>query len=344
MSFAQERLWFLDQLTPGSTEYLLMRVLRLTGELDAGALERALGEIVARHEVLRTRFEVVDGAPVQVIEPPSGLHLSVTDLSGMAGGQAEAEMSAVVAAEHAQPFDLATAQRLRGRLLRMSAGEQVLILVLPHIAADGWSMGVFARELATLYAAFSQDRPSPMEPLPIQYADFAVRQREWMQGEVLEGQLGYWRHRLSGLVPLELPVDHLRPAVRSGAGAGHEFTVPPELTAALLELSLGEGVTLFMTLLAAFQVLLSRHSGQDDIAVGTPIANRNRAETEGLIGFFVNTLVMRADLSANPQFTQLLAQVRETALGAFEHQDLPFERLVDDLGLERDLSRTPASR
>jgi len=341
VSFAQQRLWFLDQLNPGSIEYLIAIALRLAGELDEAVLAKSLGEIVARHEVLRTRFEVAEGVPVQVIEPPAGLALPVTDLSGLTGQQAEIEVSAAISAESARPFDLGTAPLLRGRLLRLPGREHVLILVMHHIAADGWSFEVFARELATLYSAFAQGKSSALEPLPIQYADFAVRQREWMQGEVLERQLGYWRHRLSELVPLELPSDHRRPPVRSVRGAWHGFRVPQVLTAELRELSRREGVTLFMTLLAAFQVVLSCYSGQTDIAVGTPIANRNRAEIEDLIGFFLNTLVMRTDLSGNPSFTELLARVRDTALGAYAHQDLPFERLVEILRPERSLSHAP---
>ncbi|WP_441247705.1 amino acid adenylation domain-containing protein [Kitasatospora sp. McL0602] len=340
-SFAQERLWILEQLTPDSTEYLLMRALRLTGELDAGALERALTELLARHEVLRTRFEAVAGAPVQVIEPPTGLVLAVTDLSGLPAEQAAAELAAAVTAEGTRPFDLGTAPLLRARLLRLPGGEHVLVLVVHHIAADGWSMGVITRELAALYAAQRQGRPSPLAPLPIQYADFAVRQREWLRDDVLDGQLGYWRQQLGGLAALELPADHPRPAVRSGRGAEYEFTVPPEVASVLAELSRRVGATMFMTLLAAFQVLLARYCGQQDIAVGTPIANRNHADTEGLVGFFVNTLVMRADLVGDPMFTELLAQVRETALAAYDHQDLPFERLVEELRPERDLSRNP---
>ncbi|MFE2173114.1 amino acid adenylation domain-containing protein [Kitasatospora sp. NPDC059462] len=340
-SFAQERLWFLDQLAPDSTEYLLMRALRLTGELDPDALERALSELVARHEVLRTGFEAVAGAPVQVIEERVGPVLAVTDLSGLPAERAEAELAAAVRAEGTRPFDLSAAPLLRGRLLRLPGGDHVLVLVVHHIAADGWSMGVLTRELAALYAALREGRPSPLAPLPVQYADFAVGQREWLRGEILDRQLDYWRERLSGLTPLDLPADHPRPAVRSGRGAEYEFTVPPQVASALGALSRREGATMFMTLLAAFQVLLSRQCGQQDIAVGTPIANRNHADTEGLVGFFVNTLVMRADLTGNPSFTRLLAQVRERALAAYDHQDLPFERLVEELRPERDLSRHP---
>ncbi|WP_051829830.1 non-ribosomal peptide synthetase [Streptomyces novaecaesareae] len=340
-SFAQERLWLLDQLVPDSAEYVILRVLRLTGGLDTGALERALTELVARHEVLRTRFEAEDGVPVQVIEQPAALALPVTDLSALPADRAEAEVSALVAAETARPFDLGVAPLLRARLLRVRSDEHVLVLAVHHIAADAWAMGLLNRELAALYRAFSRGLPSPLEPLPIQYADFAVRQRYWMRGEVLDGQLKYWRERLDGLTPLELPTDRPRPAVRSGRGAGHEFTLPAELTEALRTLSHREGATMFMTLLAAFQTLLAGYSGQDDIAVGTPIANRNRADTEGMVGFFVNTLVLRADLAGDPTFTGLLAQVRESAIGAYAHQDLPFERLVEELRPERDLARNP---
>ncbi|RKT12301.1 amino acid adenylation domain-containing protein [Streptomyces sp. 1114.5] len=340
-SFAQERLWLLDQLVPDSAEYVILRVLRLTGDLDRDALERALTELVARHEVLRTRFEAEDGVPVQVIEPPAPLALPVTDLSALPAERAEAETAALVAAETGRPFDLGVAPLLRARLLRLCAEEHVLVLAVHHIAADAWGMGVLNRELAALYRAFRHGLPSPLEPLPIQYADFAVRQRYWLRGEILDGQLDYWRERLSDLTPLELPTDRPRPAVRSGRGAGHEFSLPAELSDELRALSHREGTTMFMTLLAAFQTLLAGYSGQEDIAVGTPIANRNRADTEGMVGFFVNTLVLRADLAGDPSFTGLLAQVRESAIGAYAHQDLPFERLVEELRPERDLARNP---
>ncbi|MEV7773854.1 amino acid adenylation domain-containing protein [Kitasatospora sp. NPDC086791] len=340
-SFAQERLWLLDQLAPDSAEYVVLRMLRLTGELDPDALERALAELVARHEVLRTRFEAEDGVPVQVIERSAAPALPLTDLSGLPAERAEAEVSALVAAESARPFDLGTAPLLRARLLRVRADEHVLVLAVHHIAVDAWAMGLLNRELAALYAAFRRGLPSPLATPTIQYADFAVCQRDWLRGAVLEGQLDYWRRRLSGLAALELPTDRPRPAVRSGSGASHGFTLEAELTAALHGLSRRAGATLFMTLLAAFQALLSAYSGQDDIAVGTPIANRNRADTEGLVGFFVNTLVLRADLAGNPSFTGLLAQVRDTALGAYAHQDLPFERLVEELRPERDPGRNP---
>ncbi|MEU8925669.1 amino acid adenylation domain-containing protein [Kitasatospora sp. NPDC048545] len=340
-SFAQERLWLLDQLVPDSAEYVVLRMLRLTGALDADALERALAELVARHEVLRTRFEAEDGVPVQVIERSAAPAMPLTDLSGLPVERAEAEVSAAIAAESAEPFDLGVAPLLRARLLRVRADEHVLVLAVHHIAVDAWAMGLLNRELAVLYAAFRRGQPSPLEAPAIQYADFAACQRDWLRGEVLDGQLDYWRRQLSGLTPLELPTDRPRPEVRSGCGASHGFTLTAELTAALNALSRREGATPFMTLLAAFQALLSGYAGQDDIAVGTPIANRHRADTEGLVGFFVNTLVLRADLAGNPSFTGLLAQVRDTALGAYAHQDLPFERLVEELRPDRDLGRNP---
>jgi hypothetical protein len=341
VSFGQQRLWFLDQLFPGSAEYLVASVMRLSGALDCGVLERALGEIVARHEVLRTRLEVVDGEPVQVIEPAVGMELPLTDLGMLPGERAEAKMSELVAVECSRSFDLGAAPLLRGRLVRLSPGEHVLVVVVHHIVFDVWSAGVLRRELGVLYEAFSRGRPSPLEPLPIQYADFAVRQREWLAGEVLERYLAYWRQQLDGVAALALSADHVRPAVRSGRGAAHRFELSAGLSDSLGRLSRREGATLFMTLLATFKVLLFRYSGQEDIAVGTPIANRNRAEVEDLIGFFVNTLVLRTDLSGDPTFGSLLARVRETALGAYEHQDMPFERLVEELGPKRDLSQNP---
>ena len=296
---------------------------------------------MARHETLRTRFVLSGDEPVQVIEPPSAVALPITDLSAMPQAEREARTRQITDTEARQPFDLEAGPLLRAQLLRLAAEEHLLLLNVHHIVSDGWSMGVLWRELSTGYNAFVSGHAPDLPRLPIQYADYAVWQREWLQGEVLEGQLAYWKEKLADLSTLELPTDRPRPPVPSYQGAHLTFDLPAPLTQALKELSRREGTTLFMTLLAAFQVLLHRYSGQEDIAVGTPIAGRGRTELEGLIGFFVNTLVLRSDLAGDPAFTELLARVRETALGAYAHQDLPFEKLVEELSPSRDISRNP---
>ena len=341
LSFAQQRLWFLDRLLPNKATYNIPAVWRLRGQLDALALERSLNELVARHETLRTRFVLSGDEPVQVIEPPSAVALPVTDLSAMPQAEREARARQITDTDARQPFDLEAGPLLRAQLLRLAAEEHLLLLNVHHIASDGWSMGVLWRELSSAYNAFVSGQAPDLPRLPIQYADYAVWQREWLQGEALEGQLAYWKEKLADLSTLELPTDRPRPPVPSYQGAHLTFDLPAPLTQALKELSRREGATLFMTLLAAFQVLLHRYSGQEDIAVGTPIAGRGRTELEGLIGFFVNTLVLRSNLAGNPTFTELLARVRETALGAYTHQDLPFEKLVEELSPSRDMSRNP---
>ncbi|MEV6868817.1 amino acid adenylation domain-containing protein, partial [Streptosporangium subroseum] len=339
LSFAQQRLWFLDQLEPGSVEYNVPVALRLAGALDAAALSAALDAVVERHEVLRTRFVAVDGVAHQVIDPPSGFGLGIVDLTGEPDGQVRAEE--MVAADAVAPFDLAVGPLFRGRLIRLASDDHVLSLCMHHVVSDEWSAAVLRRELSALYEAFSRGEPSPMSSLAVQYADFAVWQRDWLQGEVLEGQLAYWRDRLEGAPILELPTDRPRPAVRSSAGAKIPFKVPEGTAAALRALSRDAGATMFMTLLSAFTVLLGKYAGQNDVVVGTPIANRNRAEVEDLIGFFVNTLVLRTDLSGDPTFAELVSRVRRESLGAYAHQDVPFEQVVDTLAPERDRSRHP---
>ncbi|MBV9124651.1 MAG: amino acid adenylation domain-containing protein, partial [Planctomycetes bacterium] len=341
LSFAQQRLWFLDQLEPGHPFYNIPAALRLTGALDVTALERSLAEIVRRHEVLRTTFAVEDGRPVQAIAPELTLSLPVVDLSGLPAAECESEVRRLAWEEAQRPFDLTRGPLERVTLLRLGDREHVLLLTLHHIVADGWSIGICLRELAALYTAFTSGRPSPLPELPIQYADFARWQRQWLQGDILDNQLAYWKERLAGVPALELPTDRPRPAVQTFRGATCSWMLSDKFSRRLQGLSRREGATLYMVLLAAFQALLHRYTGQDDIAVGSPIANRTRAETEGLIGFFVNTLVLRTDLSGNPSFRELLARVREAALGAFAHQDLPFERLVEELQPRRDLSRSP---
>ncbi|MFJ1551945.1 amino acid adenylation domain-containing protein, partial [Streptomyces sp. NPDC088246] len=339
LSFAQQRLWFLDQLEPESTEYNVALPVRLDGVLDVAALGAALSALVARHEVLRTRLVAdADGVAHQVIDPSAAVPLSVVDVSGSDDPLGLAEQ--MVARGMTEPFDLAAGPLFRGTLIRLGIGEHVLSLAMPHVVSDEWSARIIHQEMAALYEAFRAGEPDPLLPLPVQYADFAVWQREWLSGEVVDGQLSYWRDQLAGVTELELPLDRSRPPIRSSVGASTQFTVPAETAEALRGLSRASGTTMFMTLLAAFDVLLGRYCDTDDVAVGTAVANRNRAETENLIGFFVNTLVLRTDLSGDPTFTELLGRVRKTALGAYAHQDLPFEQLVDDLVTERDRSRT----
>ncbi len=341
LSFAQQRLWFLQQLEPGDTSYNIPQVIRLEGALDVGALRKALGAIVARHEALRTTFAVVDGDLVQVIVPTLSVELPTEDLSDLPESEREAQAQRLAREEAQRPFDLERGPLLRTKLLRLEEAEHVLLLNMHHIVSDGWSMGVLFRELGALYEAFCEGNPSPLAKLPIQYADFAVWQRQWLQGEVLDEQLSYWRRQLADVPTLQLPTDRPRPPMQTHRGARQSLVLSESLSEALKELSRREGVTLFMVLLAAFQALLSRYTGQEDVAVGTPIAGRNHAETKGLIGFFVNTLVLRTDLSGDPTFRELLGRVREVALEAYDHQDIPFEKLVEELKPQRDLSRNP---
>jgi len=342
LSFAQQRLWFLDQLVPEAAMYNIPLAYRVTGKLNVGVLEQSLAEVVLRHESLRTTIETIDGQPIQAIAPEIILTLPVVDLREIAEAQRDAEVQWLSTQEAQQSFDLTKAPLLRAKLLRLDEAEHVLLLTIHHIVSDGWSLGVLMRELAVLYEAFSSGKPASLPELPIQYADFAIWQREWLSGEVLESNLAYWKHQLGGeLLILELPTDRPRPLVQTYRGARQSFELSKDLTDALKVLSRREEVTLFMTLLAAFKVLLYRYTGQEDVIVGSPIANRNRTVIEGLIGFFVNTLVLRSDLGGTPSFRDLLGRVREVALGAYTHQDLPFERLVEELQPERDMSYNP---
>lgn len=341
LSFAQQRLWFLDQLEPGIT-YNMPTAYRLTGSLNITALEQSFSEIIRRHEALRTTFPSVDGQPSQVIAPSIALTLPIIDLGEPPETKREAIAQQIATEEAQQPFDLATGPLFRAKLLRLTEAKHMLLLNMHHIISDGWSFDVFFRELAALYTAFSTDKPSPLPKLPIQYADFADWQHQWLQGEVLESQLNYWKQQLGGSLPiLQLPTNYPRPPIQTYQGKYQSLELPLDLTEALKALSQQESVTLFMTLLSAFQTLLYRYSGQQDIVIGTPIAGRNQVETEGLIGFFVNTLAIRTNLSGNQSFRQLLSQVREVTLGAIDHQDLPLEKLIEELKPERDLSRSP---
>jgi glutamate-1-semialdehyde-2,1-aminomutase len=343
LSFAQQRLWFLDQLEPNSSAYNMPGAVKLQGQLDLAILERTLGEVVRRHESLRTNFIVSqDGQPRQVINESGDWQMKVIDLQQMPHREREAQIQQLASAEAAKPFALGTDSLLRVTVLLVSATEQILLLTMHHIVSDGWSIGVLIEEIATLYSAFIQGNTSPLLELEIQYVDFAVWQREWLQGDTLQQQINYWQQQLAGAPALlELPTDRPRPPVQTFNGADYESTISAHVAESLDRLTQQEGVTLFMTLLAAFDTLLYRYTGQADIVVGSPIANRNHAEIENLIGFFANTLILRNDLSDNPTFRELLQRVREVALGAYAHQDLPFEMLVETLQPERNLSYSP---
>ena len=340
-SFAQQRLWFLEELFPGQGTYTLAAAIRLSGALDYEALRRSLEEIIRRHEVLRTGLERLDGVLAQVIAPAVPFQLPVADLREIpvSGRQAAREEAAREMA--ATGFDLGRAPLLRARLLDWGDDDRVLLVAAHHVVVDDWSMGVFARELGCLYEAFSQGQPSPLPSLPVQYADFAGWQRRQLNGPCLEDQVDYWRGQLAGLPGLRLPADRAPAAAGVRRGGSVPLRLPAPLVAGLGTLAGDQGATLFMVLLAGFWALLGRYSGQEDFGVGTPIAGRVRPELEGLIGFFANTLVLRADLSGNPTFEELLTRARETCLGAYAHQELPFERLVEELRPDRDLSRPP---
>ncbi|HEY0781197.1 MAG TPA: condensation domain-containing protein, partial [Thermoanaerobaculia bacterium] len=342
LSFAQERMWFLAQLEPEGGSYHLPTALRLTGRLSVLALGRSVAEIVCRHEVLRTLFAQVDGELRQVVLPPVAPALPVVDLRGLSTLDREREGERWARSEASRPFDLAVDPPIRSSLVRLDEESWLALLTLHHIAGDGWSLGVLVEELTTLYTAFSQGLASPLPELPVQYADFAVWQRQWLSGEVLAAQISYWKEELSGApTVLQLATDRPRPVVRTLCGAIEPVRFGRELSAALQGLSRREGGTLFMTLLSGFAALLSRTSGQLDVLVGTAVANRTRVETEGLIGFFVNTLVLRGRLAESPTFGELLGRTRHASLGAYAHQDLPFERLVEELEVPRSLSHSP---
>ena len=341
LSYAQQRLWFLDQLEPGRSTYNIPVAVRLQGHLEVEALGRALLEVIRRHEVLRTHIELRAGRGVQVIEAQWSGGVEEQDLRGLPAVERSQEILRVASEEAERPFDLSRGPLLRMRLLYVEEQEHVLLLTMHHIVSDGWSMGLLMREVAVLYEAYAQGRPSPLPELSIQYADYAVWQREWLQGEVLEEQLGYWRKQLAGVEVLELPTDHARPSQPSRRGGSVEVRIAEPLLGRLKELSRREEMSLFMVLLTSFQLLLSRYSGQTDIAVGTPVANRTRSELEDLIGFFVNQLVLRTDLGGEPSVRELLGRVRQVCLQAYAHQDLSFERLVEEINPERSLNRTP---
>ena len=342
LSYAQRRLWFLDQFQPGSAFYNLPGAVRLRGALDVKAFERSLNEVVRRHEILRTTFKTVEGEPAQFVSPAHHVPLPVTDLSSLPDGAREAEARRLSEEEARRPFDLAAGPPLRAQLLRTGEREHVFLLTLHHIVADGWAMGIFVQEVAALYEAFTRGLSSSLNELSIQYADFAQWQRRRLAEGVLERDLSYWEQRLAAAPALlTLPTDRPRPPVQSHRGSTFEFALTRELTGALKELSRREGATLFMTLFAGFAALLQRHAGQGDILVGTPVAGRQQEETEGLVGLFINMLVLRADLSGDPTFRELLRQARERALEAYAHQEAPFEQVVERLRPARALDHSP---
>ncbi|PZS22174.1 MAG: non-ribosomal peptide synthetase, partial [Pseudonocardiales bacterium] len=341
LSFAQQRLWFLEEFAPGGTGYVSAFALRLCGELDVDALSVALTALVARHESLRTTFEAVDGRGIQVLHPPSVVPLPVVDLSGLAQAAQVVELQRVVATDRDRPFDLVQGPLLRMGVVRLGDNEHALTVAMHHIITDGWSIGVLLAELSALYRAAVHHESADLAPLPVQYADFAAWQRAALSGPVLDEGLTYWGHQLDGVPPLELPTDRPRPPIQTTNGAILEFQIPADVTTRLKNLGQQRDGTLFMTLIAASQLLFARWSGQDDIAVGTVVSGRERTELEGLIGFFVNTIVLRSHVKDTHTFTQFLDTVRDTVLDAFAHQHVPFERVVDHLQPTRDTSRTP---
>ncbi len=342
-SFAQQRLWFLEQLEGESALYNVPLPLHIEGDLNEQALTTAIRELVLRHEVLRTTFTEVDGGVVQIIGAvPSELKIPVIDLSEEGVEFRSTQVQRLIGQLAEQTFSLTQGPLFRSHLLKLRKDEHVLVLILHHIVTDGWSNELLIQELGKLYEAFVKGQPSPLPELPVQYADYATWQRQWLQGDRLDRQLQYWTHRLADAPSLlALQTDYPRPPVQSYRGAVRFFELPTGVSSALKELSGREGVTLFMTLLTAYKTLLFRESGEEDLVVGFPVANRNRSEIEGLIGFFVNTLVLRTDLSGNPTFQELLQQVKKVALEAYANQDVPFEKLVEELQPERNRSYSP---
>jgi hypothetical protein len=342
LSFAQERLWFLDQVKPESSAYNLPNALRLEGDLSIPALEHSLGEITRRHETLRTTFRVIDVRPVQIIGQAEPVKVPMVDLRELSEDRCETQMARMAKKESLRPFDLARDRLLRVTLLRPGDQEHVVLLTMHHIITDGWSMSVLIKEMAALYEAFLSGRPSPLPELPIQYADYSVWQRGWLRGQVLEDHLEYWKQQLGDeLAASEIATDRPRPPVQTSWGEAEPIAFPLEMLEGLQTLSRREGVTLYMTLLSALAILLHRYTQQQSILIGSSIANRNRIETEGLIGLFVNLLVLRSDLSGDPTFLELLRRVRDLCLGTQAYQDLPFQKLVEELHPHRDLESNP---
>jgi len=342
LSFAQQRLWFLHRLAPESNAYNIPNALHASGPLNLDALARSINEIRRRHEVLRTTFAVRDGQPVQIIRPAEAEKLPIADLSGLAEAEQQPLAQQLIESESNRAFDLERETALRVSVLRLKQDEHVILFTMHHVASDSWSIGVLVREMATLYDAFSTGKQSPLPELPIQYADFAVWQRQWLQGRELENQQNYWRRHLSGMpLVLELPFDRPRPAKETSRGALQSIVLSKELSTELQTFSRKQGVTLFMTLLAGFKLLLHYLTNQDDIVVGTDVANRGRVETENLIGFFVNQLVLRTQISSESTFAELLAGVREVTLAGYANQDLPFEKVVEIINPDRSVTHAP---
>ena len=342
LSFAQERLWFLDQLEPENSVYNICRAYRLTGPLDIAVLTLSLNEVVRRHEVLRTTFPAVDGRPIQLVAAALTLTVKIIDLQEVGRTYREVELLRIAIEESRQSFDLALGPLLKMALLRISEEDHVLVFTVHQIICDGWSTGIFFRELEKIYDMFSNGQSLTLPAPPVQYADFALFQRQWVKGDVLESQLSYWKNQLGTMIPiLELATDRPRPSVQTFRGAREAIELPTRITAPLKELSRQEGATLFVILVAALNTLLHRYTEQEDIIIGFPIANRNHAEIQNAIGFFVNTLPLRTDLSGDPTFRELLKRVRAVCIQAYAHQDLPFEKLVEELHQERDLNRNP---
>lgn len=341
LSFAQERVWIFEQLEPGTASYNMPTALRLSGALDRGALERCLREIARRHEVLRATFVPHEATPRQVVSAEAEVSLPVVDLSGLPTAERDERLRREIFESARRPFDLQSAPAWRASLLRLGEREHVALLTMHHIIFDGWSMAVLMREVAALYEAFVEGRESPLPELPIQYADYATWQRERARGGAFEPQLDYWRRQLEGVGELGLRTDRPRPPAPTFRGERESLRLAESLKRDLKALGREHSATFFMTMLAAFKLLLFRHTGRDDIAVGTPIANRRWVEVEGLIGFFLNTLVLRTDVSGNPTFVELLARVRRATSEAYRHQDLPFDQLVDALRPEREAGRYP---
>ncbi|MEU5976471.1 condensation domain-containing protein [Streptomyces sp. NPDC047315] len=341
LSFAQQRLWFLDRLRPGRPDHNVPTAIRLRGRLDQGALVLALTEVVRRHEVLRGRIVVVDDSPYQATAPVESFTPTVTDLTDLSAAHAHEQVRELVARDAQAPFDLGSAPMLRARLIRVADEDHVLSLVIHHIAVDGWSLSVLWREFSTVYRAAVSGREADLAELSLQYRDFARWQRSTHTGSAPQGQLEQWRRQFAGRIPSAFPTDRPRPALWSGRGDQVDIDVPGELSDRIRALGQAHDVTPFITLLAAFQVLLAHHSGVPDVPVGTPISGRTRIEVEPLVGFFVNTLVLRADLCGDPGFGEVLDRARRCAADAYAHQDVPFERLVEEVGPERDLGRHP---
>ncbi|HEX8089856.1 MAG TPA: condensation domain-containing protein, partial [Blastocatellia bacterium] len=340
LSSSQERLWILEQLLPGTATYHIAEAFELKGTLNVEALNQTINEITRRHEVLRTTFATRDGRPVQVVSPTLNVDLVVSDFSHILDGSRRAKALDWSNERMSQPFDLQKGPLLRADLLRLAEDDHILLITMHHIISDGWSTRVFVREIVEMYTAFSKGEPCPLPDLPLQYADYCFWEKEWLESEGLRSQYEFWTEQLKDLPVLNLPTDYPRPKVQEFRGAMKVFELPAQLSTSLNDFCVKEGVTLFMTLMSGFAALMYRCSGQEDIPIGTPVANRNRPHTEELIGFFVNTLVLRINLSGAPTYRDLLQRVRQTTLNAFDHQELPFDKLVAALQPDRDLSRS----